>query len=321
MVPRLARSVFFELVLNPKRDAILTTVSNVFVTSLEQQIPPSPSLTYYSMIHDLDPDDAKGICSTFLCSPLHDFFLRQLGDMAILPTLLMQIDSWKERIPCFEEWKGNLLSQLSSDDIRYGVQLMEPFPFSLCSSLFPYVTHQCQWVLLEMCEAAAEKECQTPTNGEHLISILTDCSLILGPKLHRLLRLSLVLETVELFIHEELSAGRLTEEMMNGLLLFKEERQKDAETLYYSLFLFRWCQGTFNREVEKQASIVLQPLLSPSIIASMTQIRELRGQMINTALLSPFLGNPAYRYEVGSTEDRSYEIQGEYVGANVDSDM
>ena len=95
VIPRLARSVFFELVVNPKRDLILATISPVL---LDQQ-------TYCTMIHDLDPDDSKGILSGFLCDPLHDYYLHQLEDISALPILITQMDSWKERIPHFEEWK------------------------------------------------------------------------------------------------------------------------------------------------------------------------------------------------------------------------
>ena len=303
MIPRLARSVFFELVVNPKRDLILATISPVL---LDQQ-------TYYTMIHDLDPDDSKGILSGFLCDPLHDYYLHQLEDISALPILITQMDSWKERIPHFEEWKRNLFIQLSSDDIRSEFSQVHPFPFTLCSSLYPFVSQQSQSVLIELCEVAAETMLQSLSYGDQFISILQNCKQILGPKLNHLLRLPLVLETVELKVHEELSKNRLSEEVLDGLLLFQEERQKDAETLYYALFLFRWCQQTIDREIEKQASIRLQSLLSASTIASINQIRELQEQMINSALLSPFLGNPAYRYEGGSRDDRSYEIQGEYV--------
>ena len=281
-------------------------LATVFPVLLDKQ-------AYCAMIHDLDPDDSKGICSAFLCDPLRDYYLHQLEDISTLPILITEIDVWKDRIPHFEEWKRNLFIQLSSDDIRSEFDQIHPFPFTLCSSLYPFVSQQSQSVLAEMCEAVAETVLQSPSCGEQLLSVLQNCRQILGPKLNHLLRLPLVLETVELKAHEELSKNRLSEEVLDGLLLFQEERQKDAETLYYALFLFRWCQQTFDREIEKQASIRLQSLLSASTIASMNQIRELQGQMINAALLSPFLGNLAYRYEGGSRDDRSYEVQGEYV--------
>ena len=113
-------------------------------------------------------------------------------------------------------------------------------------------------------------------------------------------------------VHEELSKNRLSD-VIDGLLLFQEERQKDVETLYYALFVLRWCQQTMDRDIEQQALLRLQSMISASAFASMNQIRELEGHLINTALLSPFLGNPAYRYDAGSRDDRSYEIQGEYV--------